>query len=341
MKAIIQEAIFNRAKHIFEASKITFVLSKKRDVKSILKLQEKHLAKCIVVDSRFFAKTLFENLLPQTLIARFGTGYNNIPLDICKKQKLFLANTPNVLAETAAEFAMGAMLCLLRKIAFSHTHFLKKKWSRLEGTSLRGKTLGILGFGAVGQSLAKMASEVFGMEVVACGNQKSVSEKNLKFLSRYYSQNKKEMDLFLKKIDILSLHLSLTKQTHHLIDAKHLSLLKPGAFVINTSRGDIVDEAALYKNLKEGRLSGAALDVFSNEPYFPQLPKNDFRTLGNVILTPHIAANTDAANEKVAQKTIENIECFYKKKYEKVAFVGDFLPQKKGETNFTTGSTFL
>jgi lactate dehydrogenase-like 2-hydroxyacid dehydrogenase len=183
---------------------------------------------------------------------------------------------------------------------------------------LAGKTLGILGFGVIGRRVARIAHFGFGMRVLAadCRPVREMEEQEGKSIEAVKADL--GVDLYtcdlepvLRESDILSIHLPATEKTGDFINADRISLLKTGALVVNTARGAVVDENALFEALSDGRLGGAALDVFQNEPYQPMTPEKDLRTLPNVVLTPHVASNTREANDRMAKACLDNIANFF------------------------------
>ena len=189
-------------------------------------------------------------------------------------------------------------------------------WDRVEGTELKGKTIGIIGFGNIGKHLSKIAKQALNMKVIVY-TKTPLKIPNKSSGSIFFYNNLEDC---LSNSDVVSIHVPLTTETTHMINEITLKKMKKNAFLINTSRGNVIDEKALFYFLKEKKIAAAALDVFETEPY-PLKQKTDFRTLPNVILTPHISAHTVSANEKVAKKTIENIQAFYKKNFTNLSLI--------------------
>jgi len=240
------------------------------------------------------SKTLdkaFIDALPATvkIIANYAAGYNNIDVAAAKARGIVVTNTPDVLTEAVAEFTIGLMLAIAKRISETD-RFIRAglwqggwMWNFMLGMELKGKTLGIVGPGRIGSRVGEMA-KVLGMNVLECG-----PDDNL--------------DAFLPKCDVVSLHVPLLDSTKHLINKARLKLMKPTAYLINTARGPVVDEAALAAALKAKQIAGAALDVFETEPKVnPELLK-----LENVVLTPHIASATLKARTDMAIVAATNI----------------------------------
>lgn len=227
-------------------------------------------------------------------IGRIGSGVDNIDTVYCKRKKIVVINAPEANSQAVAEMTIGFMLMLMRRLGEAADSMKKGLWLKkeLKGGELSGKTIGIIGFGQIGQKVAKLAT-AFGCKILYKGK----SKKNSSF-----------EDIF-QNSDIITLHIPLVPQTRGLIGEKFLKMMKREAYIINTSRGEIVDEDYLYNLLSQYLIKGAALDVFWQEP----LPANSrWRKLENVILTPHIAASTAEALQKASLSIVEDIIRFNK-----------------------------
>lgn len=237
------------------------------------------------------------------IIANFAAGYNNINLAAAKERGIMVANTPGVLTNTVAEHTFALMLAIARRIAEAD-HFTRTgrytAWGPelLLGTDVFGKTLGIVGLGRIGSRVAFHAVRGFEMKVVYTD-----LKPNPDFEKEYGTIYTASADELLPQCDFVSIHVPLLPETHHLINAERLKLMRPTAYLINTSRGPIVDEAALAAALKNATIAGAALDVFENEPQIHP----DLLPLENVVLTPHIASATRETRDKMATLAAENI----------------------------------
>lgn len=223
------------------------------------------------------------------VIARIGSGLDNIDILEAKKRKINIINTPESNSEAVTELALGLILSLLRKLPQAYSSMSQGLWIKkeLKGVEIEGKKVGVIGYGHIGKRIAKIFM-AFGAKV------------------DYYSRTKKTNSLkyIFKHSDIITVHLPLNNATKNLINNNLLSLMKPTSFFVNTSRGGVVEEKSLFKLLLEKKISGAALDVFWQEPLPPASP---WRKLPNVILTPHIAASTNEALEKGTKTVIDEI----------------------------------
>lgn len=236
------------------------------------------------------------------IVANYAVGYDNIDIAEAAKRNIFVSNTPGVLTEAVAEHALALMLAVARRVpeadrfmrAGKYTHWLPLGFL---GQSLWGKTLGVVGLGRIGSWLAEAAHRGFNMKIVY-NDVAHNDEFEMKLDAKFH-----ELDVILKTADVVSLHVPLLDSTRHLIGKKELDLMKPTSILINTSRGPVIDEAALYNALKEGKIFGAGIDVYENEPRIqPGLEKLD-----NVVLTPHIASATINARESMSEIAANNI----------------------------------
>ena len=244
-------------------------------------------------------KELIEKADNCKIIARVGVGLDNIDLDAAKAKNIRVINAVEAAMTSVAELVLGFMLALARQITIGDRGIRDGEWlkNELVGTELKGKYFGIIGLGNIGKRLGRLAKglhmNIIGFDVIPIDEE----------FSKDVGLMKTDLDTLLQSSDYVSLHVPLLDSTHHMIDAKKLSLMKKTAKIINTSRGGVIDEEALYEALKNGNLGGAALDVFENEPAI----KNKLATLDNVILTPHIGAQTKEAQSLAANVIAEKI----------------------------------
>lgn len=251
------------------------------------------------------------------LIARFGVGHDGVDKALARRRSIVVCNTPGVLDISVAEHAMWLIGTLARNVALLDGQLRHGKFAAGAGIELHGRRLGILGFGRIGRRVAAMAHAGFGMRVVAADTlsiRQLEEQENQPFdelRTRYglesYGADAEEA---LRECDVLSIHLAAVAETRHFVNAQRLALMKPSALLVNTARGMVLDEEALYDALAEGRLAGAGLDVFETEPYQPSVASKDLRTLPNTVLTPHIASNTLEANKRMAAASLSNVEHF-------------------------------
>lgn len=240
------------------------------------------------------------------IISNYGVGYDRIDTNTAKENEVIIANTPHAVTAPTADLALGLMLSLCRRIVVSDRAIRQKtttNWynSQLPSTTLKGKKLGIVGMGRIGKAVAERA-KVFGMEIFYYQRTRLSTDIEKKYQATYLPFHS-----LLEQVDILSPHIPLTPSTHHLFGAKELALLKSTAFIINTARGSVFDESALIKTLQEGKIAGAALDVFAKEPSVPEA----FLTMENVILTPHIGTACKEARADMFDEAIGNLVAYF------------------------------
>lgn len=252
------------------------------------------------------------------IIARFGVGHDGIDKPRARQHGIVVTNTPGVLDISVAEHTIWLIGALARRVCRLESLFRAGEFASQSGMEVHGKTLGVVGFGAIGRRVAAMAHFGFGMRVAVadCLTAADLEKREQRPLDEILAAGglslyTDQLETVLRQADFVTLHVSATAQTKHLIDARRLGMMKPGAALINTSRGSVVDEAALYDALDGGHLGGAALDVFETEPYRPVAPEKDLRTLDCVVLTPHVGSNTVEANCRMARACLANIAQFH------------------------------
>ncbi len=258
----------------------------------------------IVVRSKTkITKNLIDLGIPKLkIIARAGVGLDTIDVDYAESHNIKVVNAEEAPSVTVAELVMGLIISLLRHISIAD-HLMKEgKWAkfRLRGLELRGKTLGIIGAGRIGQEVLKRAM-AFEMNLIAF----DISKPQLEKAKKLGAKIETNIDALLQKADIITIHIPLTPETKNLINAEKIKIMKNGAFIINAARGGIVDEKALYEALREGKLGGAGLDCYEEEPQ----PNPELVNLPNVVCTPHIGASTEETQRIIsyiiAKKIIE------------------------------------
>jgi len=254
----------------------------------------------IIVRSRTkLTKELIDNATKCKIIARVGVGLDNIDEAAAKAKKIRVINAVEGAMTAVAELVIGLMLSLARQITLGDREIRNGKWLKKEmmGTELKGKYLGIVGLGNIGKRLGRLAKglnmNIIGYDVIP------IDEA----FSKEVGLMKADLGTLLSSSDYVSLHVPLLDSTYHLINAEKLATMKKTAKIINTSRGGVIDEEALYDAIKKGNLGGAALDVFETEPAIG----NKLATLPNVICTPHIGAQTKEAQSLAANIIAEKI----------------------------------
>lgn len=230
------------------------------------------------------------------IVSKYGVGLDNVDIAACDAHGVKLVHRPGVNAQAVAEHALGLMLGLARKICEGSRHLFEGRWLKNGGVSLSGKTIGIIGYGHVGSALAPLVRS-FGCQILA----HDILDKSEQ-LSTLGGQSVSLKEL-LTLSDFISVHVPLTQKTLGLIGRAEFELMKPTSFFINTSRGEVVDESALKWALKSGEIGGAALDVFSEEPF----ADHELLSLANFIGTPHTAGNSKEAVWAMGQAAVEEL----------------------------------
>ena len=226
------------------------------------------------------------------IIANYGAGYDSVDIAAAAECRIPVTNIPDTVTDATAELAIGLMLAVSRRIGEMNLRLRREAsaglfgMGRYMGSTLQGRTLGIIGYGRIGRRVGQIA-RALGMRVVAC-SRRGVSDEGVENAS---------LEELLSRADVVSLHCPLTEQTRHLLDREAFGKMKPGAMLINTARGGIVDHDALAEALRSGKLAGAGLDVYPQEPSIPEA----LLAMDNVVCTPHVGANTAQTREAMAE----------------------------------------
>ena len=297
------------------------------NLENVAKFKDYEIISCFINSQ--FSKEILDQLPKLKIIATRSTGFDHLDLNVCKAKGVLVANVPGYGSHTVAEYTFGLLICLVRKI-YDAYHRVRETGNfdltGLKGRELFNKTLGVIGTGRIGINVIKIANG-FGMKVIAYDKYPNDElEQQLDF--EYIS-----FEELLKQADIITLHVPYNTETHHLLNKNNISLIKTGAYVINTSRGGVIETEALYQALKSGQIAGAALDVLEEEEGVKEeqellvkgkiaeseklktiLLNHIFIDLDNVIVSPHNAFNTEEALESIVAMTIDNIDGYLKGK---------------------------
>ncbi len=241
------------------------------------------------------------------IVAQMAVGFDNINVKEATRRGIYVTNTPEVLTETTADFAWALLMAVARRVVEADRYVRAGKWkvswhpSMLLGRDVHGATIGIVGAGRIGSSVAKRAKgfnmKILYYDVVPRPEvEKELGAKNV------------DLDTLFQESDFISVHVPLTKQTYHMINEEKLRLMKKTAYLINNSRGAVIDEKALYRALKEEWIAGAGLDVFEREP--TQLD-NPLLMLDNVVVAPHISSSSHETRSRMAEMVAENFIAFF------------------------------
>lgn len=242
------------------------------------------------------------------IIGNFGVGYNNIDIEIAKREGIIVTNTPHVLTDCTADIAMLLLLMSARRASEGERLVRDNQWTgwrptQLLGNKVTGKTLGLIGFGRIAQAMAKKAHFGFNMKIICYAPHAPGPEVLDKFNAVFYPT----VEEILAKADFVSLHCPGGAATKHLLNEARLQLMKPSAHLINSARGDVIDSKALIKALRERWIAGAGLDVYEGEPNIDP----DFRSLDNVALLPHLGSATEETRVAMGDRVLANIAAFF------------------------------
>lgn len=262
---------------------------------------------CTLTDP--LSRSVFEAAKPirARLLANFGVGFNHIDLAAAREHGLVVTNTPGVLTEDTADHTMLMILAVARRISEGERELRAGQWTgwrptHMLGTRVSGKTLGIVGFGRIGQAVASRARQGFGMRVIYHSRRRAEAIVE----SATGAVMMESLEELLQQSDFVSLHTPSTADTRQLMNDQRFSQMRRHSFLVNTSRGDVVDEAALIRALDRGAIAGAALDVFDGEPKV----RRELLDRDNVLLNPHLGSATVESRVAMGQRALANIESF-------------------------------
>jgi D-3-phosphoglycerate dehydrogenase / 2-oxoglutarate reductase len=245
-----------------------------------------------------FTELVLASATKLKVISKWGTGIDSIDRKACAAKGVAVRNTPNAFSEPVADSVLGYMLCFARRLPWMTNDMREGVWNKIPGFALREATLGVIGVGAVGKAVVRRAI-AFGMRIlgsdIATISSEFINETKISMVP---------LEILLKDSDFISINCDLNVTSHHLMNGDRFKLVKPTAYLINTARGPIVDERSMIKALQEGKLAGAGLDVFEDEPLPGDSP---LRKMDHVLLAPHNANSSPEAWERVHLNTIRNL----------------------------------
>ncbi|MCB0732055.1 MAG: D-glycerate dehydrogenase [Ignavibacteriae bacterium] len=303
MNVFITREIPQIAKQLLEKNNITVkVFRPKRNISEseLIKYSKNADAIISLLTEKFDQKTI-DQLSKCKIIANYAVGFNNIDIQYAKSKGIIVTNTPDVLTDATAEIAVSLVLACARRIPEGERMMREEKFigwepNLLKGIQLTGKTFGIIGAGRIGQATAKRMKG-FGCKIIYYNKSKKVD------FEKEVNAQKVSLNSLLKKSDIISVHVPLNPSTNNLIDNTKLDLLKENAIIVNTARGEIIDEKYLIKMLKSKKIFSAGFDVYENEPKI----NKDLLKLNNVVLLPHIGSATIETRDEMAKLAAKNI----------------------------------
>ena len=260
------------------------------------------------VSDRIDAQVLGVGSMRAKMLGSNGVGFNHIDLDAAKAAGLTVSNTPEVLTDCTADLTMTLLLSIARRAGEGERHVRSKQWTgwrptHMMGTSVTGKTLGLIGMGRIARAVASRAAHGFAMKIIFHDPYPPL-EQDIAGLNARQCSSPQEV---FAQADFVSLHCPGGVETYHLIGVEAFAAMKPGAFLINSARGDVVDEAALVDALRSGQIAGAGLDVFDREPQVTEA----LLGMENVVLLPHLGSATRETRYAMGMRVIENVQAFF------------------------------
>lgn len=291
--------------------KYDFTLNEDDHPMSVAELQQalrEYDAVCPTVTDPINAEILGIDGIRARILGNFGVGFNHIDLDAAKAAELVVTNTPEVLTDCTADIAVNLLLSAARRTAEGERHLRAGEWTgwrptHMLATKVTGKTLGCIGFGRIAQAMARRCHHGFGMKVIFHDPYPPADEVT----REYQAEACDGIEDVLARADFVSLHCPGGASTYHLINTERLAMMKSSAFLINSARGDIIDNQALIAALKDGTIAGAGLDVFEGEPELDP----GFLDLENVVLLPHLGSASTETRIAMGERVLENLELYF------------------------------
>ena len=263
---------------------------------------------CPTVSDQVNAAVLSVDNLKARIIGSYGVGFNHIDLDAARSRGLVVTNTPEVLTDCTADLAMTLLLMTARRAGEGERHVRNREWTgwrptHMMGTKVTGKTLGLIGMGRIARAMAQRAFHGFGMRIIFTDPYPPPDE----VVDSLQAEARDTVEDVLREADFVSLHCPGGKETYHLINSERLALMKPGAFLINSARGDVIDQSALIAALETGAIAGAGMDVFEGEPAVPA----QLLSMENVVLFPHLGSASRETRVAMGMRVVENLQAFF------------------------------
>ena len=299
---VVTEPEYRRAERVFSSTALATCIVAPAEEPELARAIRDAGARHAVVGGKPYRDALYEAVEPGKVIARFGVGHDGIDKQRATAAGVLCTNTPAVLDQSVAELTFVLIAAAARWLTVIAGAMQDGQWTPKEGTELRGKTLTMIGAGRIGRAVARIARRGYEMRAIGYRRPGSTAQAGDDF-----DMMTDDLREALGAADFVSLLIPASPENAHFINRERLSWLRPEAWLINTARGMVVDEIALYDALASNAIRGAAMDVFDREPYVPADPARDFRTLSNVILTPHVGSHTPEANGRMAERALQNI----------------------------------
>ena len=264
---------------------------------------------CPTVSDNVSAQALGAADLKAGIIGSYGVGFNHIDLDAAKQRGLVVTNTPEVLTDCTADTAMTLLLMVARRAGEGERHVRARQWigwrpTHMMGTKVTGKTLGLIGMGRIARAMAQRARHGFGMKILFTDPYPPPQE----VVDSLQAEARAGVEEVLREADFVSLHCPGGEQTRRLINRERLAMMKPGAFLINSARGDVIDQPALIEALENGVIAGAGLDVYEGEPAVP----DPLLAMDNVVLLPHLGSASRETRVAMGMRVVENLQAYFR-----------------------------
>ena len=304
---VVTEREYIKGRPVFESGRyapLRFIITSPEE-SAVVHAVSEYEARHAIVGDVTYRDLLYDSLKAGAVLARFGIGYDGIDLERATEHRLICTNTPGILFDPVAEFTILLMLSAARRSATLFDNAQRGIWAPQLGCELHGKQLAIIGCGSIGNRVAQIASRGFGMDVVGC----EPGDVDINALMRQhgYSRIFGTFEEAVSGSDFVSLHIPNSTENEGFVSRERLRFMPERSWLINTARGAVVNECALYDALISGWIAGAALDVYVNEPYSPLKSGCDLRDLPNVIMTPHAASSTVEGNTRMAEAAVRNV----------------------------------
>ena len=265
-------------------------------------------AVCPTVSDKINAEVLDIDGIQAKILGNYGVGFNHIDLEVAKKRGLVVTNTPEVLTDCTADLAMTLLFMIARRAGEGERHLRNGEWTgwrptHMMGTSITGKTLGLIGMGRIARAMAHKAHFGFGMKILFSDPYPPPQE----VVDALGATQCDSVEDVLRQSDFVSLHCPGGKETYHLINEQRLALMKPGAYLVNSARGDVIDQQALIAALNKGTIAGAALDVYEGEPKIPA----ELTAMDKVVLLPHLGSATVETRMAMGMRVLDNLVAYF------------------------------
>lgn len=312
---LVTEPEYRRAERTFASAAGMTCVPAPADEDALVRAIAESGARHAVVGGKPYRGPLYTAIGPGRVIARFGVGHDGIDKRMATGAGVLCTNTPAVLDQSVAELTFLLIAAAARHLTTIAAAMQNGAWTMKEGTELRGKTLTMIGAGRIGRAVARIARRGYDMRVVGYVRPGSLGKVSA---GDDFDELADDLKSAMQQADFVSLLIPASPENAHFINRERLTWLRPHAWLVNTARGMVVDEAALYDALAAAQIQGAAIDVYDREPYVPVDPSKDLRTLPNVILTPHVGSHTPEANGRMAARALQNIALAETKAYDKM-----------------------